>query len=497
MTLSPFEVAARAFEPVTIEWETPGALARAIDHRTIATPALNLMDAELVSVANTPEARLAVSIAPQEGKTTRCVRDFIVWWLRRNPDARVILGTYNQRRANQAGRLVRNAIETNPQVGLRIAPDNGAKHEWSIAGHQGGLISVGRGVGISGVPADLVVIDDPFKEGEAQSEIIREEAWEWWTEGITARFGADTRVVVIHTRWHVEDMIGQLLVKDAHAGWRYLNIPAQADHDPSKGQTDPLGREPGEFMISARGRTRRQWEQRKLTAGSRAWNALYQGRPSPAGGGLVKEEWWTRGDRRYETPLWIDMPDGSKRVTGFDEVIQSWDMAFKDTKSSDFVAGQVWGRIGADIYLLDQMLGRWDFPATCERVKELTARWPDALLKLVEEKANGAAVIASLQHKVMGIVPENPTESKEARVAAVSPLIEAGNVHLPSPELAPWISGFIEEFNGFPSGSAHDDQVDAASQALKRLGIMPLLMEQFTDDTDDYEYEHGWSISPM
>ncbi|MEN0072354.1 MAG: phage terminase large subunit, partial [Propionicimonas sp.] len=244
-----------------------------------------------------------------------------------------------------------------------------------------------------------------------------------------------------------------------------------------------------------RPRTAAEWEAIKVRVGSRTWQALYQGRPSPSGGGVVKEEWWNRDGRRYEVPLWIDIPDGSKRVTGFDEVIQSWDCAFKDTKSSDFVAGQVWGRIGADIYLLDQMRGRWDFPATCERLKELTARWPDALLKLVEEKANGAAVIAQLQHTVMGIVPENPTESKIARVNAVSPLIEAGNVHLPTPEVAPWIGDFIEEFNSFPTGT-HDDQVDAASQALKRLGIMPLLAgsQTYGDTYDDEDRE--WSISP-
>jgi predicted phage terminase large subunit-like protein len=477
------EAAARQFEPGASDFATPGDLATVLDPRTVRTPALDLIDQELVRVANTPESRLAISIPPQEGKTTRAVRDFIIWYLQRDPEARVVLGSYNQSLANRSGRLVRNAIEWNPWIGLDIAADNGAKHEWSLAGHEGGLLSVGRGVGVSGRPADLVVIDDPFKEGEAQSEVIREEAWGWWTEGIAARFGADTRVVVIHTRWHQEDLIGQLLVKDAHAGWVYVNIPAQADQDPNKGQTDPLGREPGEFMLSARGRTRRQWEQRKLTAGSRVWNALYQGRPSPAEGGVFKRDKWAE----YDVPLWLARPDGSRVTTGFDMVAASWDMAFKDTKSSDYVVGQVWGCRGADSFLLDQVRGRWDFPETLRQVKALAAKWPDALLKIVEDKANGTAVLASLRRKVPGLVPETPTESKLARASAVSPLQEAGNVHLPSPDLAPWVGDFIEECAGFPNGS-HDDQVDAMSQALKRLILIPLL-EQQDDDTDEYDYD--------
>jgi len=160
-------------------------------------------------------------------------------------------------------------------------------------------------------------------------------------------------------------------------------------------------------------------------------------------------------------------------------------MAFKDTKASDYVVGQVWASRGADAFLLDQVRGRWDFPETQRQVKQLAAKWPDALLKIVEDKANGTAVLASLRRTVPGLVPETPTESKVARASAVSPLVEAGNVHLPSPELAPWVGDFIEETAGFPNGT-HDDQVDAMSQALKRLILIPLMDGQY-DDPDDYE----------
>jgi predicted phage terminase large subunit-like protein len=129
----------------------------------------------------------------------------------------------------------------------------------------------------------------------------------------------------------------------------------------------------------------------------------------------------------------------------------------------------VWGRKGADIYLLDQERGRMDCPATIQAVRRLHAKWPQAKAKLVEDKANGSAVIAMLKHEIEGLIAVNPEGGKESRVHAVTPQIEAGNVYLPEVTLAPWVGGFIEECAAFPNG-AYDDQVDAMTQALVRLG---------------------------
>nr|WOE43422.1 MAG: terminase large subunit [Caudoviricetes sp.] len=472
----PTRIAAAIREQLTggRQWPSPLDLACDLDPRIRRTPALELVNAALVEAFNTPDARLAISIAPQEGKTTLAVVNFIVWALQQEPDLPIVLGTYNQSLANRGGRLIRNTIEANPQLGIRIADDNGAKHEWSIAGKHGGLVSAGRGVGISGRPASLIVIDDPFKEGEAQSETIREQAWDWWTEGLSARLAPGAAVIVIHTRWHTDDLIGRLLERDAHADWKYINIPAQCE-DPA---TDPLGRtRVGEFMVSARGRSQRQWEQRKLTVGSRVWNALYQGRPAPAEGGMVKRDWW----KHYDQPLWIELDNGQRRTLGMDAVLISADLTFKGEDHSDYVAIGVWARRGPNAYLLDQVRGHYDFPETIRRLEALCARWPDAALKIIEDKANGPAVIATLRHRIPGIVAEIPQGSKVARLAAVSPLIEAGNVHLPNPQLAPWVGDYVEEFAGFPN-AAHDDQVDHTTQGLNRLLLQPLL----TADDDEW-----------
>jgi predicted phage terminase large subunit-like protein len=156
-------------------------------------------------------------------------------------------------------------------------------------------------------------------------------------------------------------------------------------------------------------------------------------------------------------------------------------MTFKDTKGSDFVVGQVWERRGAEVFLLDQVRARLDFPATCRAVVALSAKWPQAHAKLIEDKANGPAVIAQLRQRVPGLIAITPKDSKQARASAVAPFVEAGNTFLPPAELAPWVGDFVEECAAFPSGS-HDDQVDAMSQALARL----LLGEGRFDEAADW-----------
>ena len=190
--------------------------------------------------------------------------------------------------------------------------------------------------------------------------------------------------------------------------------------------------------------------------GTRDWEALYQQHPVPDGGAVFREEWLNR--------IWLpkDLPER------FDQVIQSWDMAFKDGDASDFVVGQVWAKKGADCYLLDQVRGRWSFTETLAHVRDLAQRYPLALRKLVEDKANGPAVLDALKHEVPGLVPVQPDGSKTARAHAVTALFEAGNVLLPDRSIRPWIDDWRAEVSSFPSG-AHDDQVDAMTQALRQL----------------------------
>src|ERR1700692_241860 len=155
-----------------------------------------------------------------------------------------------------------------------------------------------------------------------------------------------------------------------------------------------------------------------------------------------------------------------------DEQRQSWDCTFKELDTSDYVVGQLWARKGGLFLLGDQFRERTDCPGTVKAVRAMTEKWPATMAVLIEDKANGSAVIQMLAHEIPGLLPVNPQGGKIARAAAVSPLIEAGNIYLPHPEWAPWGKDFIEECVQFPNGD-HDDQVDAMTQALLRWHEVP------------------------
>ena len=464
-------------------WPTPGAMATDLDRATIQTPALELIDAHLVRVANCETERLIISMPPQEGKSERTSRRFPLWMLTRNPNLRIAIVSYGHDVARRWGRKIRDDLRDHPELGLTLSESTRAQHEFELLGYTGGVVCVGVEGGLTSRPVDLLIIDDPYKDAkQADSVAWRDTVRDFWTEVALPRLAPGAPVVVIQTRWREDDLAGWLSAGETADEWTVLNIPARADHDPEAGEVDVLGREPGEFMESARRRTTADWLKKIREVGSRAWNALYQGRPSPAEGGIFKREQW----RTYSEPIWLDRSDGTRVCTHYDDLLISWDMTFKDTAGTDNVVGQVWLRRGADAYLLDQVCDRMDFVRTLREFRQLAARWPQAVLKLVEDKANGPAVISMLGSKVPGIVPEEPQGSKVARASAVSPLVESGNVWLPSPELAPWVGGFIEEAAGFPN-AAHDDQVDAMSQALNRLILQPLLAGEDLVTEDDFD----------
>jgi predicted phage terminase large subunit-like protein len=146
--------------------------------------------------------------------------------------------------------------------------------------------------------------------------------------------------------------------------------------------------------------------------------------------------------------------------------MQSWDCTYKEAVSSDYVVGQLWARSRSapgNRYLLDQVRGQMGFSGTVKAVQDLKAKWPQTERILIEDKANGSAVIDVLQREIPGILPINPMGGKVVRANAVTATFESGNVYIP--ETAPWVSWYIEEMVGFPE-LKHDDQVDATTQVL-------------------------------
>lgn len=196
-------------------------------------------------------------------------------------------------------------------------------------------------------------------------------------------------------------------------------------------------------------------EQKKRMMGSYVFACQMLQNPISDGGNIFRREWV-----KFYLPH--ELPDR------FDRWVQSWDMAFKGNEDSDFVVGQVWASKQANIFLLDQVRDRMSFTATKKAVLELSRKWPKTYQKLVEDKANGPAVMDALQDTVSGLKPVEPYGNKVARAHAVTPIWESGNVYLPHPSVAPWIEEFLMELIHFPI-VANDDQVDAMTQALNEM----------------------------
>lgn len=423
-----------------------------------------LIDAYEAAITGIGTSWLVFTMPPQEGKSERVSRTFPVWCLQRRPDWRIAIISYADALAMRWGRQTRNDIAGDPELGLAIAPDIAAQKEWQLDGHRGGIVTAGIGSGLTGRPVDVLIIDDPLKDRkEAESPTTRQTCIDFWRSVASTRLPERSIVILVMTRWHQDDLAGFLLANHPD-DFRLINIPAQADHDPEKGEVDVLGRAPGEYMVSARKRTIGGWQLKQRAAGSYDWQALYQGHPSPPEGGIFKRHWW----RIRTRPLAYERGDGSWFIPGAEEVIISLDATFKDSDGSDFVCFQVWSRRGPKLDLIDQVCERMEFTETCSTFINLIAKWPQARLRLIEAKANGPAIVSALRNRVGGLVEYEPKDSKEGRARAVSPFAEAGDIGVPDPLTTPWAAAFIEQAAAFPNG-AHDDMVDAFTQAAIRL----------------------------
>lgn len=222
-----------------------------------------------------------------------------------NPERRVVLASYAEDLAKRTTRQARNLVRDygagahDPvtgaplpdKLGLALADDLSSAVNWSLAGHAGGMFGVGVGGGLTGRPADLLIIDDPLKGmAEADSNATRAHMLQWWESVAYTRLAPGAPIIIIQTRWHEDDLVGHVTRQDGGEQWRVVNIPAVS----TPGVPDALGREPGVAMVSARGRTAEDFERIRRQVGERTWAALYLGRPTPAQGGLFSQAWFDR-----------------------------------------------------------------------------------------------------------------------------------------------------------------------------------------------------------
>ena len=426
----------------------------------------------LESLAHTQNRRVMVFMPPRFGKSELVSRRFPAWLLGRKPDTRIMGCSYSAGLATMFSRDVQRIIESKEYFDIfpdSIIPNSeqskdhpaNSKYKrtntyFEMIDHKGYLLSVGVGGSITGLGCDLLVIDDPVKnEEEALSETYQEKIFGWYNSTAYTRLEKGANVIICQTRWHKQDLSGKLIDEMQFGGdkWEIITLPAIAtekreSYDIRK-EGDPLW--PNKF-------DKDRMDAIKKQVGGRVWSALYQQNPVIEGGNIIKEDWL-----QYYTTLPFDIHNWRESY-----IVQSWDLTFKDTGRS-WVVGVTIAKKGANYYLLDMFRRKADFVQTKAAIKSMAEKYPNCKAILIEEKANGAAILAELKKEVSHMIPIQATVSKDERLHAVSPVFEAGNFHLPLNH--PMNKDIIEELTSFPNGGS-DDIVDAISQAILRFQEM-------------------------
>ena len=410
-----------------------------------------------------------VEMPPQHGKSQTITKTFPSYFLMKYPDKRVMLTAYGETLQNEFSTSVRRGFNDWAGVLYGLKTSKNTARNFDVADHRGSFYATSMLGGATGKSADLLIIDDPIKNSEeAMSPTIKEKIWNEWNLTFYPRLQKGGSVIVIMTRWQKDDLAGRLLQKKS-LPWEEIKLPAIAT-DLAPDETDAIGRHNGDALCEDL-HPLEELETHKHDMGTMKFTALYQQSPTVEGGNIFKTEWikFYVPDRQTMLSLGLTEKDVSIRPRNLDMMIQAWDATFKSGENNDFVAGQTWAKRGADCYLMPGWCHkRLSFTETLQAIRDQTRIYPQARAKLIEEKANGPAIIDTLKKEIPGIIPVTPDGGKVVRASAVSPMWEAGNVYLPHPLWKPEVEDFIQEIVEFPNG-AHDDSVDSMTYALRRL----------------------------
>jgi len=366
----------------------------------------------------------------------------------RKPDLKIIQTTHTTELAIRFGRKAKNLIDTPEYQQVfktRLKEDSQAAGKWET--EQGGeYYAAGVGSAITGRGADLLIIDDPHSEQDALNMTAMERAYEWYTSGPRQRLQPGGAIVLVMTRWNMKDLTGALLKSQKELKsdqWEIIEFPAIL---PSGKPVWPEYWKLGEL------------ESVKASLSIGKWNAQWMQNPTAEEGSLIKREWWRKWDRDY--------------IPTLKHVIQSYDTAFLKKESADFSAITTWGVFyesddaAPNLILLDAMKERLEFPELRKVAKEQYDYWkPESVI--IEAKASGLPLTYELRKMGIPVINYTPSKGndKHARVNAVAPLFESGQIWAPDEKFSEEV---IEECASFPYGD-HDDLVDSMTQAVMRF----------------------------
>jgi phage uncharacterized protein (putative large terminase), C-terminal domain len=394
------------------------------------------------------DVRLCVSMPPRHGKSMHFTETLPSYYIGKYPKRKVIIASYNSDLAEKFGDANRQKVmkfgKDIFQTELSQSQNN--KTFWETK-EGGGCLSAGLNGTITGFGANLFLVDDPYKN-MVDFESFKDRVWSNYQSAVNTRMesvnGLGNIIIVIHTRWNQDDLIGRLSLLP---NFEVINLPIICEYE----KNDPLGRKRGEVLCKEL-KDINGVNELKMSCGDDVFNALYMGNPRVDGGNEFKKSTF----RYYSL---ADLPPV------FDRQVISVDATFDTGQTNDYVAIQVWGKKGANHYLLKRFKRKLTFNETLERIKYFRSSYSEARTILIEKKANGSAIINTLNDVIGGIKPVTPTESKVARARAVQPYFDSGNVYFPNEQIDPTIKDYEKELLDFPKG-AHDDEVDATTQYL-------------------------------
>jgi len=427
----------------------------------------------LVDVAARRIKRLMVFMPPRHGKSEMISKYFPAWYLGNMPTERVILASYEAEFAESWGRKARDLIEEygDPFFGIRLSDTIRRANWWEIAGYGGGMFTAGVGGPITGKGANVLIIDDPVKNREeAESKTIRENTWNWWTSTAYTRLEPNGVVVLIMTRWHVDDLAGRLLRQQEEGGeewdgepWTVLSLPAIAE------ENDMLGRRPGEPLWPDRFDLQRLLSI-KAAVGPYDWFSLYQQRPTPPGGAFFSREhfrYFTERDGFYI----LHTGDGDIMYSQRDcWIFQVCDPAATRKDSGDYFVVSTWAVTPrADLLLLDVFRQRLEVASHTNIMVQQFQRWRPAYQGIEEEKL-GKVLMSNLLALGLPIRPLTPDRDKIQRAITASIKYQAGKIYHRAG--AKWLDDFEMELLSFPNGE-FDDQVDNVSYAALEVYTPP------------------------
>lgn len=434
---------------------------------------------------------LLIFAPPGSAKSSYVSIAFPSWYLASHPANNIIAASHSTTLAEKWGRRVRNLVKDNSStLEVELADDSQAAGRWALT-TGGEYMAAGVGVGIAGFRADLGLIDDPIGSREdAFSELIREKQWDWFINDFSARLKPSAKRIVMHTRWHEDDLAGRIIAAEKQGKYRIkvVSLPAIAR------ENDPLGRDPGEWLwdepggydygsfLRARHREVPPFE----------WSALYQQEPTPEEGDYFKREWWCWYDELPKHLTFYGASDYAVTAKGGDYTVHG--VAGVDPDDNLYVA---------DIWRQQTASDKW-IEALLDMAKQYEPMcWAEEHGQIL--KSMGPFIDRRMRERKVYFMREQfaSVADKPTRCRAFQARASMRKVYLP--RKAPWLADFLAELHSFPAGR-HDDQVDAVSLIGRLLDKMigaSVPKSEEPRNTDDYrglssdderEVEDSWRV---